>query len=70
MEHIGDDKRKLAHVTSMFGVNMFKKERNLQVSRWNWIVRRNEPVRNMDFMYVAHCLALDNPCVKCCYHKG
>lgn len=39
--HFSEDKRKLAHVTGMIGLNQTEDEKDDNVMRWNWIVRRD-----------------------------
>lgn len=39
-KNFSEDKRKLAHVTGMFGLNQTPQEKRKGVMRWNWIVLR------------------------------
>jgi intein/homing endonuclease len=66
-----EDKRKLAHVTGMIGINSNQQERELGVVRLNWIVRREEMYSDRWCCHVARCLALANPSVRSIYRvKG
>ena len=61
MEHFSEDKRKLAHVNAMVGINQTPAEKVLQVQRLNFIVNREEEFSPLHQVYVAGCLALGNP---------
>lgn len=58
-----EDKRKLAHVTGMIGLNCNNEEKENGILRLNWIVRREEDFNEMDCCHVATCFALANPTV-------
>lgn len=62
-ENFSEDKRKLGHVTAMMGLNVNPTEKVNGACRWNWIVRREEEFSSSKCLYVAQCLALDDPCV-------
>ena len=47
-QHFSEDKRKLAHVTGMVGLNMTPEEADDGVMRWNWIVRRDSAYNEYD----------------------
>lgn len=58
MDNFSNDKRKLAHVTGMLGLNQGEKEKALSVMRLNWIVLRESPHSTRQCLYVGLCLAL------------
>lgn len=64
-QNFSEDKRKLAHVTEMFGINQNEEtEKELQVFRLNWIVRRSAKFQSKDVVYCAGCLDIGNPVIK------
>ena len=64
--HFSEDKRKLAHVTGMVGLNATDDEMELGLMRLNWIIRREgEPGKNQ-WVNVAGCRAIGNPAIKSC----
>jgi len=63
MEDFSEDKRKLAHVTGMIGLNSSVDERRAGIMRWNWIVRRNEVCDMEKCVHIAGCLAIANPAI-------
>ncbi len=65
--NISDDKRKLAHATAVFGINVYKEESEKQLSRLNWIVRRKGKYSTSKVVHVATCLALCRPQVVACF---
>lgn len=64
MSNFSEDKRKLAHVTGMIGLNATKEEKDLGVLRLNWIVRREEEYSEGRCVYCAGCLAIGDPFIK------
>lgn len=58
MGHFSNDKRKLAHVTGMLGLNQTSPERQDQVMRLNWIVLRESDYHSESCLWVAQCLPL------------
>lgn len=62
--NFSDDKRKLAHVTGIVGLNQSLKEKELGVMRLNWIVVRERESSSLRCVYVASCLDIGNPAVK------
>jgi len=66
MKHFSNDKRKLAHVTGMVGINRTKQEKRLGLYRLNWVVLREEDFDPMACVHVAGCLTVGNPAVKSC----
>ncbi len=61
--NFSEDKRKLAHVTGMIGLNVTGPEKERGVMRLNWIVRRRGAFSTRRVVHVAPCLALSRPCV-------
>lgn len=61
------DKRKLAHVTGMIGINQTADERKISVMRLNWVVQRENPYDENVCCYAAGCLPLANPAVRSCF---
>lgn len=64
--NFSEDKRKLAHVTSMIGLNQNKDEEKEEVMRLNFVVRRKGKFHSKRVVHTAMCLALANPCVRSC----
>lgn len=62
--NFSEDKRKLAHVTGVVGINVNENEKSLGILRLNWVVRRSEAYQSNRCVYVASCLDLGNPAVK------
>lgn len=60
--NFSEDKRKLAHVTDMFGLNQTEEEKQLGLYRLGWILRREAEL--CDPVTVAGCLKIANPCMK------
>lgn len=58
-----DDKRKLAHVTGMIGLNATNKEKDLGLLRLNWIVLREEESSELKCCHLAGCLGIGNPAI-------
>jgi len=65
--HFSEDKRKLAHVTGMIGINQNSEEKEEQLMRLNWIARREAEYIESRCVYAAGCLALGNPAVLSCF---
>ena len=61
-QHTADDKRKLGHVTSMFGVGMNDLDREASACKLNHIVSRRGSTNRR--LHCATCLAIANPCVE------
>lgn len=61
--NFSEDKRKLAHVTGMIGINQIPEEQKLGVFRLNWIVRREAEFSEYRCINVASCLVLSRPIV-------
>lgn len=64
MGDFSESKGKNAHVTAMFGINQSAKEKSLQYSKLNWIVRREEDFDTRRCVFVAECRALGRIAVK------
>ena len=54
--NFSEDKRKFAHVTGMVGINQIEIEKEMQVTRLNWILGRELEVTKQ--VHVAGCLPL------------
>lgn len=64
MSNFSEDKRKLGHVTAMFGLNQTKNEKDAGVMRINSIVVRDNFSSAIQVAHVATCLEIGNPAVK------
>lgn len=64
MRNFSEDKRKLAHVTAMLGLNQTEKEYAMQVMRLNWLVLRESEAVSSRCLWVAQCLPLGQALVK------
>lgn len=62
--NFSDDKRKLAHITGMVGLNVTAEEKQLGVTRLNWIDRREGEFSDKHCVHVAGCLSVGDPAVK------
>lgn len=67
MEHSSEDKRKLAHVNAMLGINQTSEEKDKGVVRLNWIVLREDDFSQKSCVHVAGCLAIANPALVSCF---
>ncbi len=65
--NFSEDKRKLAHVTGMVGINASVKEQDRGIQRLNWIVLREGEFSYSKCVHVANCLAISNPAVRSCW---
>lgn len=65
--NFSEDKRKLAHVTGMIGLNQTPEEGEQGIIRLNWIVRRESSFRETQCVHVAGALGLANPAVASCW---
>lgn len=63
MSDFSEDKRKMAHVTAMFGINQTSPEKKMGLQRLNPIVFREEDTSEEMCVHVAGCLSLANPAV-------
>jgi hypothetical protein len=69
MKHFSNDKRKLAHVTGMVGINQTKQEKRQGLYRLNWVVLREEDYNPLDCVHTAGCLKVGNPAIKSCLYE-
>jgi hypothetical protein len=65
--NFSEDKRKIAHVTGMVGINFQEKEQDIDTVRLNWIVLRESKFNTKQCVHVARCLSIANPTVKSCF---
>lgn len=63
MKHFSEDKRKFGHVTGMIGLNQSPDEKQKGILRLNWVVLREDEFSIRNFVHVAECRGLANPCV-------
>ena len=61
--NVSEDKRKLAHVTGMIGINQTEEEKKMGGMRLNWNKLREDEFLEGRMCYVAGCLAVASPCV-------
>jgi hypothetical protein len=64
--NFSEDKRKLAHVTGMVGINQTFSEKDKGIMRLNWIVRRGAGYNSRKTCIVAGNLEVGNPCIVSC----
>lgn len=57
-DNFSEDKRKLAHVTGMLGLNQNKEEKKHGIMRYNWIALREADFQGDLCLYVATCYKL------------
>lgn len=57
------DKRKYAHVNGMIGINQNDKEKELNLFRLNWVVRRELAFSERTCLHAVGCLAMAHPCI-------
>jgi len=58
IKNFSEDKRKLAHVTGMLGLNQTEREKELGLMRLNWLVLRESPFNAHRCLWVGQCLAI------------
>jgi len=58
MRNFSEDKRKLAHVTGMIGLNQTENEKKVGVMRLNWLVLRESPFNVKRCLWVGQCLPI------------
>jgi hypothetical protein len=63
-KEFSDDKRKMAHVTAMIGINVSEEEKENGQSRLNWIVLRDDEFVTTKCIHLAGCIPLMNPAIK------
>ncbi len=66
-KNFSDDKRKLAHVTGMVGLNVTDDEKDMGITRLNWVVLRGTKYSEYRCVHVAGCLGIGNPAIKSCW---
>lgn len=66
-QHLSEDKRKAAHPTAMLGLSATQSEREMQVAKLNYLIRRDDVCNEMDQLYVAQCLPICAPMIRFCY---
>lgn len=62
--NFSEDKRKLAHVTGMVGLNATAEEKEEGIIRLNWVVLRESAFNENQCVHVAGCLPIGNPAVR------
>lgn len=63
-KNFSEDKRKLAHVTGIIGLNQTSDEKELGVMRLNWVEVRDEEFNEKRVVFVAGCLSIANPAIR------
>ena len=69
-KHMSDDKRKLAHVTGMVGINQTNEDKRNGVYRLNWLKAREMEFNEEQCVHTASCLAVCNPAVLSIFPRG
>ena len=67
-DNFSEDKRKIAHVTGMMGINQTDEEKENGVQRLNWLARRDDFYIEKDVVHCAGCLSLGRPVVHSTFH--
>lgn len=62
-----EDKRKLAHVTGMIGLNQTLEEKAKGLMRLNWVVARERENDETQCVHCAECRAIARPFVQSCW---
>jgi len=62
--NFSEDKRKLAHVNGLIGINQTSEEKQEGIQRLNWIVLRESEFNTQRCVHVAGCLAIANPAIR------
>lgn len=63
-QNLSEDKRKAAHPTAIIGLNASHYEREQQVAKLNYLVRRDDVCNEYDCLYIAQALPICSPMVK------
>jgi len=58
MRNFSEDKRKMAHVTGVLGLNQTDREKEIGVQRLNWIILRESGFISRRCLHVGQCLSL------------
>jgi hypothetical protein len=66
-KHFSENKMKNAHVTGMIGINQTLDERDLDITRLNWVIPHRSEQASSKVVHVAGCRAIGNIAVKSCY---
>lgn len=66
-ENFSEDKRKLAHVTGMVGINQTDAEKKKSLYRLNWVVLRELEFSESDCVWCASALGAASPAVLSCF---
>jgi hypothetical protein len=61
--NFSEDKRKFAHVTGMLGLNVSEEDKDNQVTRLNWVLRREKKFSDSKICHVAGCLDIGSPAI-------
>lgn len=64
MSNFSEDRRKFDHVTAMLGINQTDGDKDVGVTRLNYLVLRKGKFTVKRQVYAAGCLAIANPCIK------
>lgn len=70
MEDISEDKRKLAQATGVIGINVTPEEKDMGITRLNWMALRERPYNPRKALWLAGNLALSNPNIVSSWCKG
>lgn len=60
-DNFSEDKRKLAHVNGMIGINQTGKEKNMGLYRLNWVCQRELEYSELTCVWCASCLSVGQP---------
>jgi len=63
MSNFSEDKRKLGHVTAMYGLNQTVEEKRKGLMRLNKLVIREDEFTVLDQVTVLQCLQIGRPCI-------
>ncbi|MEN6510062.1 MAG: hypothetical protein ABFD63_14985 [Smithella sp.] len=63
MGHTGNDKRKNAHVTAMFGLNQTEEEKEAKIQKVNVVLARSRSFSVRAMSTVLQCLEMGRPCL-------
>jgi hypothetical protein len=63
-KHSSEDKRKLAHVTGMLGINQTEDEKKQEIMRFNWIKVRDAKYLESKCVAMAGCLKVANIAIR------
>lgn len=61
--NFSEDKRKFAHVTGMLGLNVSEEDKDNQITRLNWVLRREKKFSDSKICHVAGCLDIGAPAI-------